>query len=51
MHAEPAPEPAHAESPPPVAVRPTAGEWAIGIVFVFGALSLVGWITWTIMML
>ena len=48
MHAEPAPEPAHAAAPPPVLEPPTAGEWTIGVVFVLAALALVGWIAWTI---
>ncbi len=50
MHAEPEPEPkayALPEQPPPPA-PPTAGEWAIGIVFVLAALTIVALIGWTI---
>ncbi len=52
MSDEHAPEPALpaaplASSPEP----PTAGEWAIGILFVLAALGLVAWIGWTIWML
>lgn len=38
----------HAESAPPMASRPTAGEWAIGVAFVLGALAFVTWIAWNI---
>ncbi len=45
---EPAPEAAHAGIPPPASEPPTAGEWAIGVLFVLAALGLVAWIGWAI---
>ncbi len=58
MHAEPAPVPADAEhlayalpEPPPAPEPPTAGEWAIGIVFVLAALGIVAAIAWSILSL
>lgn len=55
MHAEPSEEPAPehlAYAMPPAAPEPPTGvEWAIGIVFVLGALALVAAIAWSIFIL
>ncbi len=40
-------EPVHEEAPPEPE-PPTAGEWAIGAVFVLAAIGLVAWIAWSI---
>lgn len=50
MHAEPETEEAHQALalPPAAPSPPTAGEWAIGILFVLAALGLVAWIAWTL---
>ena len=45
---EPAPEPKAYALPPAAPERPTAGEWAIGIVFVLAALAIVAAIAWAI---
>ena len=41
-------EPVHGEVPAPEPEPPTAGEWAIGAVFVLAAIGLVAWIAWSI---
>lgn len=51
MHAEPEPEHQALALPPAAPPPPTAGEWAIGIVFVLAALAVVALIGWTIWML
>ncbi len=48
MHAEPEPEHLAYALPPAAPAPPTAGEWAIGIVFVLAALGLVAAIAWAI---
>ncbi len=48
MHTEPEPEHQALALPPSGPPPPTAGEWAIGIAFVLGALGLVAWIAWTL---
>ncbi len=48
MHAEPEPEHLALALPPSAPEPPTAGEWAIGIVFVLAALGIVAAIAWAI---
>ncbi len=48
MHAEPEEEPKALAMPPAAPPPPTAGEWAIGILFVLAAVGLVALIAWTI---
>jgi len=51
MHAEPEEEPKALALPPAAPAPPTAGEWAIGIVFVLAALAvvaLIGYTIWTL---
>ena len=56
MHAEPPPGQPETEhlayalpEQPPAPEPPTAGEWAIGIVFVLAALAIVAGIAWAIL--
>ncbi len=48
MHEEPDQEHMALALPPSAPPPPTAGEWAIGIVFVLAALGLVAAIAWAI---